>query len=195
MKLLSKSVLGGVVLSSVIGLTACQNMSMNPNHTAHNGKTMQDQQNVERLTDGQILKVLSTANMGEIMQANAALPKLQNSQVRSFAQGMIKQHGANEQKGQALGNRLQLVPQVSHTSNALQADSNQIVTKISQANSAVDKDYMMSQIMVHSKVLQTIDTQLLPNAKNPELRNMLVETRSAVAMHLKMAEQIKSSMP
>ncbi len=54
---------------------------------------------------------------------------------------------------------------------------------------------MMSQIMVHSKVLQTIDTQLLPNAKNPELRNMLVETRSAVAMHLKMAEQIKSSMP
>ena len=35
----------------------------------------------------------------------------------------------------------------------------------------------------------------LPNAKNPELRNMLVETRSAVAMHLKMAEQIKSSMP
>lgn len=93
-----------------------------------------------------------------------------------------------------MGNRLQLVPQVSHTSNALQADSNQIVTKISQANSAVDKDYMMSQIMVHSKVLQTIDTQLLPNAKNPELRNILVETRSAVAMHLKMAEQIKSSM-
>lgn len=90
MKLLSKSVLGGVVLSSVIGLTACQNMSMNPNYTAHNGKTMQGQQNVERLTDGQILKVLSTANMGEIMQANAALPKLQNPQVRSFAQGMIK---------------------------------------------------------------------------------------------------------
>ena len=194
MKLLSKSVLGGVVLSSVIGLTACQSTSTNSNHTPHNGKTMHGQQNVERLTEGQILKVLSTANMGEIMQAKAALPKLQTPEVRNFAQGMIKQHSANEQKAQALGKRLQVVPQASHTSNALQADSNKIVTGISKANSAVDQDYIMSQIMVHTKVINAIDNQLLPNAKNSELRNMLVETRSAVASHLKVAEQINASM-
>lgn len=194
MKLLSKSVLGSVVLSSVIGLTACQNMSTNSDHTSYNGKTMHGQQNVERLTEGQILKVLSTANMGEVMQAKAALPKLQTPEVRNFAQGMIKQHSANEQKARALAKRLQLAPQASNTSNALQADSNQIVTKISKANSAVDKDYIMSQVMVHKKVLKTIDSQLLPSAKNPELRNMLVETRSAIAMHLKVAEQINASM-
>ncbi len=200
MNVLSKTLLTGLTVSAVISLTGCQTMpmtghTMNGNGYAegHHGKMWHGHENMENLTDGQILKVLSTANNGEIMQATAAMPKLQNAQVRNYAQNMINGHTDNEQKGQALGSRLQLVPQVSNTSNKLQYDSNDIINQLNQSMSA-DKDYMMSQVKVHHKVLRTIDNQLLPNAKNPELRDMLVQTRAAVAMHLQMAEQINSML-
>lgn len=177
-----------------MGLTACQSMS-DMNHTDSHGKLWNKHHEAkDALTDGQIIKVLSTANNGEIMQANAALPKLQNPQVRAYAQNMLTEHSNNDQKAQALANRLQLMAQVSNTSNALQNDSNMVVSKLNQSTTAVDKAYMKSQVMVHEKVLRTIDNQLIPNAKNPELQSMLVQTRSAVAMHLQMAKQMMSAM-
>lgn len=190
-----KKVIGCMALSSVVGLTACQSMTMDQqssNNGMHHNKMWHGAN--EKLTDSQVIKVLSTANNGEIMQANAALPKLQMAQTRNYAQMMINEHSMNEQKGQALASRLQLMPQASKASNSLQNDSNKIVNKLSQSTSATDRDYMMSQVKVHRKVLMTIDNQLIPNAKNPELQAMLAQTRNAVAMHLQMAEQLVASM-
>lgn len=178
--------LGLIILGSTIGLTACQNMPMHSQN--------QNMMAYQNLSDAQVIKVLSTANNGEIMQANAALPKLQSSQARDYAQMMINQHSMNEKKGQALVKRLNLVPQVSMTSNALQQDSNNVVSKLNQSTAPVDRDYMMTQVDVHRKVLKTIDEQLLPSASNAELKSMLVETRSSVAMHLQMAEQMLSNL-
>ncbi len=62
------------------------------------------------------------------------------------------------------------------------------------ASMTSDKDYMMSQVEVHRKALNTLDTQLIPNAKNAELKSMLTQTRTAVATHLKKAEQIVEKM-
>lgn len=75
----------------------------------------------------------------------------------------------------------------------MQSDSDKIVTDLSKP-SAADKDYMMSQVEVHRKALNTLDTQLIPNAKNAELKSMLTQTRTAVAIHLKKAEQIVEKM-
>lgn len=75
----------------------------------------------------------------------------------------------------------------------LQNDSDKVVAKLSQS-SVTDKDYMMSQVEVHRKVVTMLDKQLIPNAKNIELKNMLTQTRTAVAAHLKKAEQIVEKM-
>lgn len=64
----------------------------------------------ESLNNRQVVKVLSTANTDEIMQANVALPKLQSSQVCNYVQMMINEHSMNDQKGQALSSRLGIVP-------------------------------------------------------------------------------------
>lgn len=102
---------------------------------------------------------------------------------------MINEHSANEKKGQTLASSLKLTPQVSGISTSLQKDSDNVVRKLSNS-STPDKDYMSSQVDVHRKVLNTIEKQLIPNAKNAELKNMLTQTRTAVAKHLKMAEDI-----
>ncbi|EPG3310494.1 DUF4142 domain-containing protein, partial [Acinetobacter baumannii] len=103
-------------------------------------------------------------------------------------------HSANEKNAQALASRLQLISQTSNLSKSLQNDSDKIVSKLNQITSDTDKNYMMSQVKVHRKVLTIIDKQLIPNTKSSELKNMLVQTRDAVAKHLKAAEDIFKNM-
>ncbi|GAA5186845.1 hypothetical protein GCM10023345_23850 [Acinetobacter kookii] len=189
-----KKMIHCIAVSSALSFAASQSMAMehqSTNEGKEHSKMSHDAH--ERLTDSQVIKVVSTANNGEIMQSKTALPKLKMDQTRKYAQLMINAHSSNEKKGQALATRLKLTPQASNISTSLQNDSDKIVNKLGQS-SAVDKDYMMSQVKVHRKVLMIIDKQLLPNAKNSELKNMLTQTRTAVAKHLQMAEQIVAKM-
>lgn len=189
-----KKMIHCIVVSSALSFAASQSMAtehQSTNEGKEHSKMSHDAH--ERLTDSQVIKVVSTANNGEIMQSKTALPKLKMAQTRKYAQLMINAHSSNEKKGQALATRLKLTPQASNISTSLQNDSDKMVNKLGQS-SAVDKDYMMSQVKVHRKVLMIIDKQLLPNAKNSELKNMLTQTRTAVAKHLQMAEQIVAKM-
>ena len=191
-----KKMINCVAVSGLLSFAACQTMAataQQPTNDSKNQSKMSHDSH-ENLTDSQVIKVVSTANNGEIKQAKTALPKLKMDDVRKYAQLMINEHSANEKKGQALATRLKLTPQASNTSKALQNDSDQVVNKLNQSSSATDKEYMTNQVEVHRKVLMTIEKQLIPNAKNAELKTMLAQTRTAVAKHLQMAEQIVAKM-
>lgn len=189
-----KKMINCIAVSGALIFATGQTMAMNQQST-HDAKQDSKVSNESRvnLTDSQVIKVLSTANNGEIKQAKTALPKLKTDEVRKYAQMMINDHSANEKKGQALANRLNLTPQTSNISTALQNDSDKVVAKLTRS-ATPDKDYMMSQVEVHRKVVKMLDQQLIPNAKNVELKNMLTQTRTAVAAHLKKAEQIVEKM-
>ena len=189
-----KKMLHCVAINGALLFAAGQTMAMDQqssNATQANAKASNDSR--MNLTDSQVIKVISTVNNGEIKQAKTALPKLKTEEARKYVQMMISEHTANEKKGQTLADRLKLTPQASSMSAALQSDSDKIVTKLSGSSTA-DKDYMMSQVEVHAKVLTALDNQLIPNAKNAELKRMLTQTRTAVATHLKKAEQIVAKM-
>lgn len=192
--ILMKKMIQCAAVSGVLVFAAGQTMAMNQQSTnaAQQHSQVSNDSRVT-LTDSQVIKVLSTANNGEIKQAKTALPKLKMDEARKYAQMMINDHSANEKKAQALANRLNLTPQTSTLSTGLQNDSDKVVAKLSQS-SVTDKDYMMSQVEVHRKVVTMLDKQLIPNAKNIELKNMLTQTRTAVAAHLKKAEQIVEKM-
>ncbi|WP_171502633.1 DUF4142 domain-containing protein [Acinetobacter sp. 18QD2AZ41W] len=192
--ILMKKMIQCAAVSGVLVFAAGQTMAMNQQSTnaAQQHSQVSNDSRVT-LTDSQVIKVLSTANNGEIKQAKTALPKLKMDEARKYAQMMINDHSANEKKAQALANRLNLTPQTSTLSTALQNDGDKVVAKLSQS-SVTDKDYMMSQVEVHRKVVTMLDKQLIPNAKNIELKNMLTRTRTAVAAHLKKAEQIVEKM-
>lgn len=192
--ILMKKMIQCAAVSGVLVFAAGQTMAMNQQSTnaAQQHSQVSNDSRVT-LTDSQVIKVLSTANNGEIKQAKTALPKLKMDEARKYAQMMINDHSANEKKAQALANRLNLTPQTSTLSTGLQNDSDKVVAKLSQS-SVTDKDYMMSQVEVHRKVVTMLDKQLIPNAKNIELKNMLTQTRTAVAAHLKKAEQVVEKM-
>jgi len=189
-----KKMMNCVAVSGALIFAAGQTMAMNQQAT-HAGKQHSAVSSDSRvnLTEGQVIKVLSTANNGEIKQAKTALPKLKTQEARNYAQMMITDHSANEKKAQALASRLNLKPQTSSISTSLQNDSDKMLTMLSRS-ATPDKDYMTSQVEVHRKVVTMLDKQLIPNAKNAELKNMLTQTRTAVAAHLKKAEQIVAKM-
>lgn len=189
-----KNMIKCAAVSGVLGFAASQTMAMDQQSASESKNQSKAMQNAhQNLTESQVIKVVSTANNGEIKQARTVLPKLKTEEARKYAQMMINEHSANEKKGQTLASSLKLTPQVSGISTSLQKDSDNVVRKLSNS-STPDKDYMSSQVDVHRKVLNTIEKQLIPNAKNAELKNMLTQTRTAVAKHLKMAEDIVAKM-
>ncbi|AWD70852.1 MULTISPECIES: DUF4142 domain-containing protein [Acinetobacter] len=193
-KMTMKNMIKCAAVSGVLGFAASQTMAMDQQSASESKNQSKAMQNAhQNLTESQVIKVVSTANNGEIKQARTVLPKLKTEEARKYAQMMINEHSANEKKGQTLASSLKLTPQVSGISTSLQKDSDNVVRKLSNS-STPDKDYMSSQVDVHRKVLNTIEKQLIPNAKNAELKNMLTQTRTAVAKHLKMAEDIVAKM-
>ena len=193
-KMTMKNMIKCAAVSGVLGFAASQTMAMDQQSASESKSQSKAMQNAhQNLTESQVIKVVSTANNGEIKQARTVLPKLKTEEARKYAQMMINEHSANEKKGQTLASSLKLTPQVSGISTSLQKDSDNVVRKLSNS-STPDKDYMSSQVDVHRKVLNTIEKQLIPNAKNAELKNMLTQTRTAVAKHLKMAEDIVAKM-
>lgn len=193
-KMNMKNMIKCAAVSGVLGFAASQTMAMDQQSTSESKNQSKAMQNAhQNLTESQVIKVVSTANNGEIKQARTVLPKLKTEEARRYAQMMINEHSANEKKGQTLASSLKLTPQVSGISTSLQKDSDNVVRKLSNS-STPDEDYMSSQVDVHRKVLNTIEKQLIPNAKNAELKNMLTQTRTAVAKHLKMAEDIVAKM-
>ena len=59
---------------------------------------------------------------------------------------------------------------------------------------AFDSTYIENEVSYHQKFLVTIDSLMLPAAKNAELKGLLTAVRPAVAAHLAHAEQVRANV-
>ena len=137
-----------------------------------------------RPSDAQIAAITTAANQGEIQQGQLALERAQNAEVRAFAQMMVQQHTNAQRESDQMSLRLRVTPIPSATSSMLMRDGEQILRDLqARSGPAFDRAYVAAQIREHRDLLRMLDTKLIPSAQNPELRNQLVQLRSAVAMH------------
>ena len=58
----------------------------------------------------------------------------------------------------------------------------------------LDRAYIDKQVEMHQHVLDKLDTVLIPQAKNDDLKTLLQNTRSAVADHLQHAQAIQKTV-
>ena len=151
---------------------------------------------VAALNDAQILKVLSTANEGEVSVAQVAKPGLQNTAAISFAQMMIEEHTAANGNTLALVSSKHLNPEPSDVSEMLAADAASVISTLSAtAPAAFDKVYISSQVAMHTEVLDLIDARLAPDASDADVKALITSIRASVAMHLANAQTINASLP
>jgi putative membrane protein len=169
----------------------------------------------KRLDDTQIATVLHVVNQGEIREARFALKRATREDVRDFASRMEIEHKAVDEKLRALfGDAMESADRATEdTSATLPGWDSPPDSEVPLAPSQVsrlfkiqtmldlhqlrmiappefDLGYITKQVAAHAAVLATVDQMLLPSARKAELRQLIEETRPAVAMHLEDATTI-----
>jgi putative membrane protein len=95
---------------------------------------------------------------------------------------------------QQLNSRMKIKEQSSALRDQMETAAKSSDTRLKGKKGAdFEKAYIDEQITMHQTVLDTIDTQLVPNAKAEELKTLLTKTRSTVAAHLDHAQKLQDS--
>lgn len=154
-----------------------------------------DNRRANNLSEEQISGVVTTVNNGEIALAQHVLSKSQNQEVREFAQHMISDHSMNNQMVRELGAKKDMVPEASNKSVNLEEKSKTSKENLmSLSGRALDKAYIDDQVKTHQRILDDLEGNLIPSAKDEELKAHLEMTAEDVEEHLNEAKALQSRL-
>jgi putative membrane protein len=145
--------------------------------------------------DAQIAHIAYTADTIDIEAAKLALQKSRNKEVRDFAENMVHDHTAVNDQALALVKKLKVTPEDNDTSKALvkQADAKRAeLEKLSGAK--FDKAYADNEVAYHKAVDTALETVLIPNATNAELKDLLTTGLKIFQGHEQHAEHVAQSL-
>jgi putative membrane protein len=145
--------------------------------------------------DAQIAHIAYTAGVIDIKAAQLALQKSKNKEVRDFAENMVRDHTAVNDQALALVKKLSVTPEDNDTSKALvkQADTKRAeLEKLSGPN--FDKAYADNEVTYHKAVDNALETVLIPDATNAELKDLLATGLKIFQGHEQHAEHVAQSL-
>lgn len=146
-------------------------------------------------TDPQIAAIVVTANQVDIDAGKLAAKESRTKDVQDFAKLMITDHTGVNKSAVDLVTKLKVTPQVSATSQNLQAGGDENLRNLkTMKGAAFDKAYVDHEVAYHQQVLDAVDTVLIPNAQNAELKALLVSVRPAFVAHLEHAKKIQAAL-
>jgi putative membrane protein len=146
-------------------------------------------------SDPQIAAIVVTANQVDIDAGNLALSKAKSQDVKTFAQLMITDHSGVNKAATELVQKLHVTPEASPTSQSLQKGGEDNVAALKKlSGSAFDRAYVDHEVAYHQAVLDAVDTTLIPNAQNAELKALLVKVRPAFVAHLAHAKRLQGEL-
>ncbi len=150
----------------------------------------------EMFTDAKVAGVASVSNMSEIQPSQLALTKAQNAGVRQFAQRMIDEHVRLEQAMQAMLKQKGVAPEHNGYSYQVHQNLGPMLRELSAASGRdFDRLYMSHQVGSHMQTLHALDTSLIPQAKDPQMKAMLQQqVRPAVADHYARAVALRDAV-
>ncbi|MGX4643099.1 DUF4142 domain-containing protein [Massilia sp. SYSU DXS3249] len=145
--------------------------------------------------DAQIAGIVVAANTVDIDAGKLAEKTTQHAEVKAFARQMVTDHtGVNKQAG-ALVKKLKVTPRDSELSKSLKQGGAANIAKLKALKGkAFDQAYVDHEVTYHQAVIDALDQTLIPNAKNAELKETLVNTRPAFVAHLEHAKQLQAAL-
>jgi putative membrane protein len=149
----------------------------------------------QQINDAQIASIVVTANQVDIDAGKLAQAQSSNGEVKKFAALMVTDHTGVNKSATALVTRLKVTPEDNATSQSLKSggDTN-LRTLKALTGAAFDKAYIDHEVAYHQAVLDAVDKTLIPNAKNDELKALLVKVRPAFVAHLEHAKHLQASL-
>ena len=102
-------------------------------------------------------------------------------------------HGSVNASAIALVTKLKVTPQENDTSRSLTATGEKHLEHLRGLKGmAFDTAYVDNDVAYHETVLKTIESVLIPNAKNTELKAMLVNVQATFVGHLEHAKHVQA---
>jgi putative membrane protein len=145
--------------------------------------------------DAQIAQIVLTADTVDVDYGKLAVKKTKNAEVKAFAETMIRDHTAVNDKAAALAKKINLTPEASDTSKSLKSDGDKMMAKLKGMHGAeFDKAYIDNEVAYHESVIGALNTVLLPNAKNAELKALLESGKPIFESHLEHAKTLQKSL-
>jgi putative membrane protein len=150
---------------------------------------------VQEINDAQIAAIVVTANQVDIDAGQLAAARASSAEVKKFGQQMVTDHKGVNKSAVDLATKLKVTPEENETSKALKAGGEKNVANLKTLKGAAfDKAYVDHEVAYHTQVIEALDKTLIPNAKNAELKALLVKVRPAFVAHLEHAKSIQSSL-
>jgi predicted outer membrane protein len=139
--------------------------------------------------DEKAIKDMAQADINEVAGGKMALTKAQSSEVKSFAQQMVDDHGQALSKVQAVaqqkGVTLPTEPDAKHKAMSAKLEK--------MSGDAFDKAYMKNAgTMDHKAVLSKLKSDA-KKIKDPDVKALADQHMPVVEQHLKSAEQMAST--
>ena len=146
-------------------------------------------------TDPQIAHIAYTAGVIDIAAGKQALAKSHNKTVRGFAQEMVRDHTAVNDKALALVKKLKVTPEDNATSQALKKGADAEMKKLAALKGpAFDKAYVANEVAFHKTVTGALKSTLIPSAHNAELKSLLESGLTLFNEHEKHAEHLAAEL-
>lgn len=148
-----------------------------------------------KLTDPEIASIAVTANQVDINQAKLAKEKSKNAEVLKFAETMIADHQAVIDQAVALVTKLKVTPKDNDVNKKLLSDAEATKKTLSaKSGKDFDKAYVDNEVAYHKAVISEVETVLIPQAQNADLKSLLQKVLPALKTHLEHAEMLQKSM-
>ena len=149
----------------------------------------------QSINDAQIASIVVTANQVDVDAGKLAAATTKNADVKTFGQLMVTDHTGVNKSAVDLVTKLKVTPEDNATSQSLKAGGEKNVASLKKLKGAAfDKAYVDHEVAYHQQVLDALDTTLIPNAKNAELKALLVKVRPAFVAHLEHAKHLQSQL-
>jgi len=147
-------------------------------------------------SDAQIAHIVVTANQVDIDAGKLAITKASNAEVKQFGETMVRDHEAVNKQATDLAKKLGVKPDDNATSRSLAQGGRDNLAHLRELKKGGDFDraYVDHEVAYHQAVIDAIDKTLIPNAKNAELKDLLVKSRPAFVAHLDHAKMIQSKL-
>jgi len=147
-----------------------------------------------KINDAQIAHIAYTAGVVDIAAGKQALSKSKDPNVRSFAEEMVRDHTAVNDKALALVKKLGVTPEDNPTSQSISMSAAQKLKDYDKLSGpAFDMAYIQNEVAYHKMVNGALESTLIPNAKNGELKDLLQTGLKLFEEHQHHAEHLAAT--
>ena len=108
---------------------------------------------------------------------------------------MVTDHTAVNKSATQLVTKLKVKPEANDTSASLKKGGDENIAKLkSLKGKEFDKAYVDNEVTYHQAVIDAVDKTLIPNAKNEELKALIVKVRPTLVAHLDHAKMLQAEL-